>query len=82
MSGNGDGCCYDASNIASVPAASLSFILSGDRNPANATGGFAVLTAAEDGATPTLSVSFMDQDGAPLWAAPPLRARGALAEAE
>lgn len=77
VSGTGDGCCYAASNVDGVPPGSLAYALAGDRNPTNATGGFAAFRFAAEAGTGaiTLNIAFHDQDGAPLYAAPPLQAR-------
>jgi len=42
LTGTGDGCCYDASNLRKLPDdAELMYLLSEDRNPHGARGGFA-----------------------------------------
>ena len=79
VSGAGDGCCYALSNVAAVPEGSLSFAVAADRNPSNVSGGFASFRAGRDAASRKLllTVSYHGDDGAPLWAAPPLEARNA-----
>lgn len=43
VSGTGDGCCYDSTNVDALPPDSLKFMLSASYNSTNASSGFAAL---------------------------------------
>lgn len=49
VSGMGDGCCYNESNILSVPSGSLKYLLSAGYNPLNAPSGFSTLSVTSQG---------------------------------
>jgi tartrate-resistant acid phosphatase type 5 len=82
VSGAGDGCCYEESNVNSLPQDSLKFILSSGVNPNNTTGGFASFdfiqsssNMAAKAAKSTLVVSYLDQDGNTLFSSQPIQPR-------
>ena len=56
LTGMGHECCYDSSNINSVPKGSAKWYIAGD-NKGTATAGFSAVTAATTGMT----VSYYDQ---------------------
>uniref|UniRef100_A0A0G4I267 acid phosphatase n=1 Tax=Chromera velia CCMP2878 TaxID=1169474 RepID=A0A0G4I267_9ALVE len=71
VSGTGDECCYDPTNLKKVPADSTKYFLAAGHNPTGAVSGFASFQVSSEG----MRVFFHDQDGNKLYAAPivPLR---------
>lgn len=66
VSGMGDTCCYEASNIEDVPANSVLWYVSKETKTRGTQGGFASITA-----TPaSMRATFYDQDGATLFVTP------------
>jgi len=79
VSGTGDGCCYEESNLNGLPEDSLKFILSSGVNPSNTTGGFASfdfiqpsIVEGRVAGKSTLVVSYRDQDGTVLYESEPV----------
>jgi acid phosphatase/tartrate-resistant acid phosphatase type 5 len=63
VSGMGDTCCYEASNLDNVPAGSLEWHVSKENKVKGTIGGFTSISA-----TPaSVTVSFYDQDGNTLF---------------
>ena len=75
LTGMGDFCCYQASNIDSLPDGekSLKYILASKHNPTKAHGGFASLRFRGD----ELTVDIHDQDGVTLYSTPTIPSRSA-----
>jgi acid phosphatase/tartrate-resistant acid phosphatase type 5 len=71
VSGMGDTCCYEASNVDSVPAGSLLWHTSRGHKDKGTIGGFTSISATQASAT----VTFYDQDGNTLYTAPALPPR-------
>jgi acid phosphatase/tartrate-resistant acid phosphatase type 5 len=71
VSGIGDTCCYEASNLDSVPADSVMWYLSKETKVKGTSGGFASITA-----TPaSMTATFYDQDGNVLFSTPEIAPR-------
>ena len=74
LTGNGDNCCYAATNVDKIPEGSLKYITSSTMNAtAGMTGGFTSWKVNEDGTT----VTFHDQTGIELFSTPPFPLRSA-----
>jgi len=84
VSGAGDGCCYNESNIENVPAGSLRYLLSQGVNPTNASGGFTSFAfAPQGGSGSSLSIAYhRGDDGALLFTADPVLPRSAVRGAD
>jgi len=84
VSGTGDGCCYDSSNIARVPAGSLKYLLSQTFNPSSEVSGFAsiAVTAASGGsAASTLRMRYHGSNGTILYVSPAILPRMSMSSA-
>ena len=67
LTGTGDECCYEGSNVDGLPDdADLRYLLSKERNPSGAVGGFASFASATDGQA-RLDVAYRDQGGKELY---------------
>lgn len=67
LTGTGDECCYEGSNVDGLPDdADLRYLLSEERNPSGAVGGFASFASAADGQA-RLDVAYRDQGGKELY---------------
>ena len=67
LTGTGDECCYEGSNVDGLPDdADLRYLLSQERNPSGAVGGFASFASANDGQA-RLDVVYHDQGGKELY---------------
>ena len=63
LTGTGDECCYEGSNVDQLPGdAELQYLLSDERNPHGAVGGFVSATTATDGEA-RMVVTYHDQGG-------------------
>jgi len=71
VSGMGDTCCYEASNLDDVPADSAKWFLSKETKVKGTSGGFTSLTATPE----ALTATFYDQDGATLYTTPAIAPR-------
>lgn len=68
LTGTGDECCYDATNIENLPAgAKLNFLVARGHNDAGITGGFASFVEAQHNTTSMLVVRFHDQHGREMY---------------
>jgi tartrate-resistant acid phosphatase type 5 len=67
LTGTGDECCYDGSRADELPDdADLRYLLSAERNPTGAVGGFASFATATDGEA-RMDVKYHDQGGKELY---------------
>ena len=67
LTGTGDECCYEGSNVDQLPDdADLKYLLSQERNPSGAVGGFTSFASATDGQA-RLDVVYHDQGGKELY---------------
>ena len=67
LTGTGDECCYEGSNIDQLPDdADLRYLLSTEQNPHGAVGGFASFATATDGRA-RMDVTYHDQGGRELY---------------
>jgi len=72
LSGMGDTCCYDDSNLENVPAEMVQWYVSRGRKPnKNTIGGFTSVTASPS----AMSFTFYDQDGVALYTTPAINPR-------
>ena len=76
VTGTGDNCCYEPSNLHAVPKGSCKWYQAADTMN-NTFGGFASMTAT----TEHLTVTFYDQDGRPLYISPKVHPRGSAQKA-
>jgi hypothetical protein len=74
LTGNGDNCCYDATEVDAIPENSLKFITANNMNSTKGmTGGFASFKIDEAGTV----VTFHDQNGSELFTTPTIAPRSA-----
>ena len=74
LTGNGDNCCYDATEVDAVPKDSLKFIAANNMNTTEGmTGGFASFQINEAGTV----VNFHNQNGTVLFTTPTIPPRTA-----
>ena len=67
LTGTGDECCYEGSNVERLPDdARLQYLLSAERNPTGAVGGFVSLATSTDGEA-RMEVAYHDQGGRELY---------------
>jgi len=71
LSGMGDDCCYDASNLDAVPEDSLQFYVARKHNPTHATAGFSSYSLSSQG----LNAKIHDQNGEVLYEVPNIALR-------
>lgn len=71
VSGLGDTCCYEASNLDSVPAGALQWHVSKETKTKGTIGGFSSITATAS----AMTVQFYDQDGNTLYTTPEIKPR-------
>ena len=79
VTGTGDGCCYSASNVASVPPGSLKYLLAQEFNPTGELGGFASVSVTPPPlgvqAPSVMRVGFHGVNGTLLYSSPAMLAR-------
>ena len=68
LTGTGDECCYEGSNVDQLPDdAELQYLLSDERNPHGAVGGFVSVTTATGDGEARMVVTYHDQGGRELY---------------